>query len=86
MKDLEYQEIGRRIETRMKELGLTLADVASKVGVAPSTILRYEKGKFGKFLFLVKRCKVLVTRKKSDNYYRWKTIIKSNSENACIVF
>ena len=48
MKDLEYQEIGRRIETRRKELGLTLADVAYKVGVAPSTILRYEKGKFGK--------------------------------------
>ena len=42
------EEIGRRIETRRKSLGLTLDDVASSVGVTKSTIQRYEKGKITK--------------------------------------
>lgn len=37
-------EIGKRIEDRRKELGLTLDDVAVELGVAKSTIQRYEKG------------------------------------------
>ncbi len=41
-------EIGRRIETRRTALGLTLDDVALTVGVAKSTIQRYEKGKITK--------------------------------------
>lgn len=45
---LTHTEIGRRIELRRKELGLTLTDVASGVGVAASTIQRYEKGRFDK--------------------------------------
>lgn len=43
-----HQMIGQRIETRRKELNLTLSDVASAVGVAASTIQRYEKGQFEK--------------------------------------
>ena len=42
------QEIGLRIEQRRKELGLTLNDVAETIGVARSTIQRYEKGKIEK--------------------------------------
>lgn len=37
-------EIGKRIEFRRKQLNLTLDDVASEIGVAKSTIQRYEKG------------------------------------------
>lgn len=40
--------IGRRIEARRNELGLTLDDVATSIGVARSTIQRYEKGKINK--------------------------------------
>jgi len=38
------KDIGLRIEHRRKELGLTLDDVAQEIGVAKSTIQRYEKG------------------------------------------
>ena len=41
-------EIGQRITSRRKELDLTLADVAMELGVAKSTILRYERGDFDK--------------------------------------
>lgn len=41
-------EIGQRIEARRTALGLTLDDVSSSVGVAKSTIQRYEKGKIEK--------------------------------------
>lgn len=41
-------EIGQRIEARRSSLGLTLDDVALSVGVAKSTIQRYEKGKIEK--------------------------------------
>lgn len=44
----DYTEMGRRMAERRAELGLRLADVAEAVGVAPSTILRYEKGNFQK--------------------------------------
>lgn len=37
-------EIGQRILLRRTQLGLTLDDVASEIGVARSTIQRYEKG------------------------------------------
>lgn len=37
-------EIGSRIKTRREELNLTLKDVADRIGVASSTILRYENG------------------------------------------
>jgi len=43
-----YIEIGNRINQRRKKLGLTLADVAADVGVAASTVQRYEKGDFGR--------------------------------------
>lgn len=36
--------IGERIQARRKELGYTLDDVARGIGVAKSTIQRYEKG------------------------------------------
>lgn len=39
-------ETGRRIAARRKELGLSLAEVAARLKVAPSTIQRYEKGQF----------------------------------------
>lgn len=38
------KEIGGRIAQRRKDLGLTLDDVAQEIGVAKSTIQRYEKG------------------------------------------
>lgn len=38
------KEIGLRIEQRRKSLGLTLDDVAQEIGVAKSTVQRYEKG------------------------------------------
>lgn len=40
--------LGKRIEQRRKELGLTLDDIAQEIGVAKSTIQRYEKGTIGK--------------------------------------
>lgn len=43
-----YSLIGQRIEQRRKELGLTLQEVSLEVGVAASTIQRYEKGRFDK--------------------------------------
>ena len=41
-------EIGSRITAARSMKGLTLDDVASKVGVAKSTIMRYEKGTISK--------------------------------------
>lgn len=41
-------ELGKRIETRRNQLGLTLDDVASQIGVAKSTVQRYEKGNIEK--------------------------------------
>ena len=43
-----HRLIGQRIEQRRKELGLTLQEVSLEVGVAASTIQRYEKGRFEK--------------------------------------
>lgn len=40
---MEKQTIGQRIEMRRRELGLTLDDIANEIGVARSTIQRYEK-------------------------------------------
>lgn len=42
------KEIGKRIEMRRKEKGLTLKELAEIVGVASSTILRYENGEIKK--------------------------------------
>lgn len=41
-------EIGLRIADRRGELGLTMDEVAKKIGVAKSTIQRYEKGQIQK--------------------------------------
>lgn len=41
---LTNSEIGARIKTARELRGMTLEDVASAVGVAKSTIMRYEKG------------------------------------------
>ena len=38
------ETMGDRIKKRRMELGFTLADVAEKLGVESSTILRYENG------------------------------------------
>lgn len=40
--------IGNRISQRRKELGKTMGEVATDIGVATSTIMRYEKGNFSK--------------------------------------
>ena len=45
---LSNAEIGARMETRRLSLGMTMEDVATKIGVAKSTIQRYEKGQIGK--------------------------------------
>lgn len=41
---MDNKQIGNRIKTRRKELGYTLGEVANTVGVASSTIMRYENG------------------------------------------
>lgn len=41
-------EIGERIAARRSQLGLTMDDVAQRIGVAKSTIQRYEKGQIQK--------------------------------------
>lgn len=41
---MDNKKIGLRIEQRRKELGLTLEHVAAEIGVAKSTVQRYEKG------------------------------------------
>ena len=42
--DLTLSDIGNRISSRRKELNFTLQETADMVGVASSTIQRYEKG------------------------------------------
>lgn len=42
------EQIGERISARRKQLGLTLDDIASEIGVAKSTVQRYEKGSIDK--------------------------------------
>lgn len=42
------EQIGQRLEARRIELDLTMQEVASRVGVARSTVQRYEKGKISK--------------------------------------
>lgn len=42
------EEIGKRIEDRRRELDYTLDYIAAKIGVAKSTIQRYEKGQIQK--------------------------------------
>ena len=41
----DLKKIGEKISTRRKKLGLTLEEVGERVGVAKSTIQRYEAGK-----------------------------------------
>lgn len=41
-------EVGQRIRKRRQELGKTLQDVATSVGVQSSSIQRYESGKIDK--------------------------------------
>lgn len=41
---MDSKLIGSRIEARRQSLGLTMDHVASEIGVAKSTIQRYEKG------------------------------------------
>lgn len=48
LNNIDYKEIGRRIELRRKELDMTLAELASVVDLSASTIQRYEKGLFDK--------------------------------------
>lgn len=45
---LSNQEIGARMQQRRQSLGLSMEDVGSKVGVASSTIQRYESGQIKK--------------------------------------
>ena len=45
---MENFKIGQRIKETRLELGLSLDEVANKVGVAKSTIQRYESGAIGK--------------------------------------
>ena len=45
---LSNTEIGARIEKRRLSLGLTMDDIASRIGVAKSTVQRYEKGQISR--------------------------------------
>lgn len=44
MKEIDLLLMGNRMLNRRKELSLTLEDVGGRIGVAPSTIQRYERG------------------------------------------
>jgi repressor LexA len=44
---MDNKEIGRRIYETRKSLGFTLDDVANRIGVAKSTVQRYETGRIG---------------------------------------
>ena len=43
---IDHVQMGLRMEQARKERGLTLKDVATTIGVAASTVQRYEKGNF----------------------------------------
>lgn len=45
---MDTQKLGERIALRRTQLGLTLDDIANEIGVARSTIQRYEKGTINK--------------------------------------
>lgn len=45
---MDNKKVGMRIEQRRKDLGITLDDIAQEIGVAKSTVQRYEKGTLGK--------------------------------------
>lgn len=45
---MDAQKIGERISLRRTQLGMTLDDIANEIGVARSTIQRYEKGTINK--------------------------------------
>lgn len=45
---MDSKVIGKRIEQRRQQLGLTLDDIATEIGVARSTVQRYEKGNIKK--------------------------------------
>lgn len=45
---MDNKELGFRLASRRNELQLTLKDVAEKVGIASSTVLRYEQGNVAK--------------------------------------
>ena len=46
--DVDYVLIGKRITQAREEAGLLKKQLAEKIGKAPSTIGRYESGKFGR--------------------------------------
>ena len=45
---MDGKKIAERIESRRQQLGLTLDDIAKEIGVARSTVQRYEKGVISK--------------------------------------
>lgn len=45
---MDNKELGLRLASRRNELHLTLKDVANRVGIASSTVLRYEQGNVSK--------------------------------------
>lgn len=48
-KNLPNEAIGNRIKQRRQDLNLTLQEIASSVGVAVSTIQRYERGTISRY-------------------------------------
>lgn len=46
--NFDFKEIGKRIAQCRKEQDMTISELASKVGLAPSTISRYENGHFAR--------------------------------------
>ena len=60
-------QTGKRIQARREELGLNLGDIAQKVGVAVSTIQRYEKGKIEKIKLPVIEACLLYTSDAADD-------------------
>lgn len=42
---MDYKEIGRKMKTKRKELNLTQAELAKRIGLTESSISKYEAGK-----------------------------------------
>ena len=77
MENKENKEIGRRLKQARGEADLTLKEVAQKVGVSDSTILRYEAGTIKKI-----KLPVVEAIAKALNVNPAWAILKSNDKNA----
>ena len=87
---LNYIEIGKRLKSRRKQLGLTQKQVADRMGLSEGSISRYESGKienattrvFSKFAVVLKvePSWLIGFKAETDFEHRLKSIIKDNQD------